>query len=79
MLKNTGQIAIGQLIGWGIAIAVPTILASVGYSNFQIGKITDTQVNTLQRVSVVETKATQYEKDIEAINKKLDFLVNRLK
>lgn len=76
---NKGAITITQLIGWGIAIAIPTIVASVGWSNNQVSKIQDQQTSIVQRVAVVETESTQYEKDINDINNKLDILINKVK
>lgn len=73
-----GNISIAQLIGWGLAIAIPTVSASLGYTSSQIGKIQDQNTSTVQRVSVVETQSAQYQRDIEQINRKLDALTNAL-
>ena len=72
---NRGQITIIQLIGWGLAIAIPTVLASVSLSNSKFANLDESNVATVQRLSVVETKSMQYEKDISDINRKLDTLL----
>ena len=79
MKLNAGQIAIAQLIGWGIVVAVPTALASVGFSNMQIEKLFDAQTEIVQRVSVIETESKEYRQDIVEINKKLDLIIRELK
>lgn len=75
MNTNQGQVGTAQLVGWGISLAI----ASIGFTMSQIGKITDAQTQVVQRVSVVETQSTQYEKDIGEINKKLDILISTRK
>lgn len=71
--KQKGSVSITAIIGWGLTIGI----ASVGFTMSQISKVSDAQTNQVQRISVVETKATQYEKDIESINKKLDQLIEQ--
>ncbi len=77
MQTNRGQIGIVQVIGWAIAVVVPVALASVGYTDSRISKVQDQQTSIVQRVSVVETESTQYEKDITDINRKLDILIQQ--
>lgn len=79
LLKQRGQIAVTQLVGWGIAIAVPTILASVGFTTGQITKLEDKQTEIVQRISVVETESDEYRDNIREINRKLDELLKRTK
>ena len=74
-----GQISLIQLIGWGVAIGVPSLLASIGFSNAQINKLEDIDTQTVQRITKIETESVQYQKDIAEINKKLDLLLTKLK
>lgn len=73
-MATKGQIGIVHVIGWSLGFIIPVALASVGWSNAQISKVQDQQTNIVQRIAVVETQSTQYEKDITDINKKLDDL-----
>ncbi len=77
MKTDKGQIGIVHVVGWALMVMVPVALASVGYSNSQITKVQDQQTSIVQRVSVVETESTQYEKDITDINRKLDILIQQ--
>lgn len=80
LFYKKGNISISSLIGWGVTIAV----TSIGFTYNQINKVADgqakiveAQTQTVQRISVVETKSDQYEKDITEINKKLDILITQ--
>lgn len=72
-VKNKGQVGMVQLVSWGLTLA----MASIGFTMSQFSKISDAQTSVVQRISVVETQSTQYEKDITEINKKLDVLISQ--
>lgn len=65
-----GSITVTHLVGWGITIA----LASIGYTTVNFSKLSDANIDILQRVSVVETKSTTYQEGIDDLNKKVDKL-----
>lgn len=77
-------VSLSTLVGWGLTIAIASIggFAAMAQSmNNSVSSVKDgyTIADTaiLQRTSVLEAQSTQYEKDIKAINTKLDVLLFR--
>ncbi len=77
MNNQKGQSTLAILM-WAAGIGVTFAITVYGFTSTQISKISEGQTAVIQRVSVVETKSDQYQKDIESINKKLDDILSRL-
>lgn len=79
-----GAVSLSTLVGWGITITIASIggFAAMAQSmNQSVASVKDSytiaHTAILQRTSVLETKGSQYEKDINNINAKLDVLLLR--
>ena len=78
MFRNqSGQTTL-SVVMWAAGIGATFAITVYGFASTQINKISENQTQVVQRVSVVETKSNQYEKDITSINLKLDDILNRL-
>jgi len=79
---NTGQISIAWILGIGVTVAMASVAsfsASVKTTENKIEGIKDNTAISLQRISVIETKSFQYEKDIISINNKLDKILEKIR
>lgn len=67
---NRGQIAIVQVLTWGLVVGVAVIGASFGrisMTNNEVKTLSNEQQQIVQRITVVETESKQYRSDISEI------------
>mgnify|MGYP001558852735 CR=1 FL=1 len=82
MFNQKGQISLNWIIGLGASVVVAFAGSMLTQNNVFNSKIdnVNVKVNTSERdITRLQTQSTQYQKDIEGINKKLDEILKRLK
>lgn len=70
-----GQINIGLVIGWGVAIiltATGSFIASISATNSKIEKLTSSDSQQIERIAKTEAYYTDILRRLDSIDKKLE-------
>lgn len=73
MKSSTGQAVIGVILS--IAMSVGGYIAIIHRTSADTDDLKKQDIDTLQRLTRVETESIQYKADVISINSKIDFLL----